>query len=141
MVGSESRRWDVLSSCRSTAAPAVGMTTEENCSTSVARSGNQRVAIHRGAFMAYSSGRVLGLVAGAVALLALPGAPPGDAAWAQAGRTTKIVVPFPPGGGVDVVARVLAEQIGRAQGPAMVIENRPGAGTAIGMDATLRAPP
>ena len=90
--------------------------------------------------MAYSRGRVLGLVAGAVALLALPVALTGDAAWAQAGRTTKIVVPFPPGGGVDVVARVLAEQIGRAQGPAMVIENRPGAGTAIGMDAALRAP-
>ena len=56
----------------------------------------------------------------------------GSAAWAQSGRTIKIVVPFPPGGGVDAVARIMAEQIGRDQGPSMVIENRPGAGTAIG---------
>jgi len=65
----------------------------------------------------------------------------GGAAWAQSTRTIKIVVPFPPGGGVDAVARIMADEIGRAQGPAMVIENRPGAGTAIGADAVLRAPP
>jgi tripartite-type tricarboxylate transporter receptor subunit TctC len=74
----------------------------------------------------------------AAALVGLAVAP-SNGAWAQS-RTIKIVVPFPPGGGVDAVARVLAEQIGRDGGPSMVIENRPGAGTAIAADAVLRAP-
>jgi tripartite-type tricarboxylate transporter receptor subunit TctC len=59
-------------------------------------------------------------------------------AWSQTTRTIKIVVPFPPGGAVDTLARVLAEEIGRA-GPAMVIENRPGAGAVIGTEAVSRA--
>jgi tripartite-type tricarboxylate transporter receptor subunit TctC len=62
-------------------------------------------------------------------------------AWSQATRTIRIVVPFPPGGGNDVMARLLAEQIGRTQGLTMVVENRPGAGTAIGTNAVSRAAP
>ena len=42
--------------------------------------------------------------------------------------TIRIVVPLPAGGGVDVVARQLAEQIGQTQGVTFIIENRPGAG-------------
>jgi tripartite-type tricarboxylate transporter receptor subunit TctC len=85
--------------------------------------------------------RVLQLVAAAAAaLIGASVALSGDA-MAQSARTIKIVVPFPPGGGVDALARIMAEQIGREQGPSMVIENRPGAGTAIGADAVLRAPP
>ncbi len=60
---------------------------------------------------------------------------------AQTTRTIKIVVPFPPGGGNDIVARVLAEQVGRDQGTTIVVENRPGAGTAIGSEAVARAAP
>jgi len=82
-------------------------------------------------------GRLRSLVA-AVILLALSGA--GGSAQT---RTIRIVVPFAPGGGVDVLARVMAEQIGREQGAkhgvTLVVENRPGAGTAIGADAVLRA--
>jgi tripartite-type tricarboxylate transporter receptor subunit TctC len=48
-------------------------------------------------------------------------------------------VPFPAGGGVDLLARLLAEQISWAHGPTMVIENRPGAGTIIGTEAASRA--
>ena len=55
----------------------------------------------------------------------------GGSAGSQTNRTIKIVVAVPPGGNTDIVARVLADQIGRAHGPAMVIENRPGAGSAI----------
>jgi tripartite-type tricarboxylate transporter receptor subunit TctC len=62
-------------------------------------------------------------------------------AHAQSNRTIKLVVPYPPGGTADIVARLLGEQIGRAQGPAVVIENRPGAGTAIGTEAVARAAP
>jgi tripartite-type tricarboxylate transporter receptor subunit TctC len=46
-------------------------------------------------------------------------------------ETIKIIVPISPGGGVDFLARLLAEQIGRAQGLTMVIENRPGAAGVI----------
>jgi tripartite-type tricarboxylate transporter receptor subunit TctC len=62
-------------------------------------------------------------------------------AWVQphAERTIKIVVPYPPGGGTDSVARVLADRIGRAQGLTMLIENRPGASTATGTEALSRA--
>lgn len=64
-----------------------------------------------------------------------------DRAEAQAQRTIKVVVPFAAGGGTDVLARLLAEQIGRAGGPTFVIENRPGAGTVIGTEAVARAEP
>lgn len=62
-------------------------------------------------------------------------------AWSQMARTIKIVVPFPPGGPTDTLARLLAEQIGRAQGLTMVVENRPGAGSVIGTEAVSRAAP
>jgi tripartite-type tricarboxylate transporter receptor subunit TctC len=51
----------------------------------------------------------------------------GHGAWSQTARPIRIVVPYPPGGVTDVLARLLAEQIGRAQGPAIVVENRAGA--------------
>jgi tripartite-type tricarboxylate transporter receptor subunit TctC len=53
----------------------------------------------------------------------------------------RIVVPLPPGGAGDIVARMLADHVGRVQGPTMVIENRPGAGTVIGTEAVARAAP
>jgi tripartite-type tricarboxylate transporter receptor subunit TctC len=73
----------------------------------------------------------------AVTLLTLSG----GAAWSQATRTIRIVVPYAPGGVTDVLARLLAEHIGRAQGPTMLIENRPGASGAIGTEAVSRAAP
>jgi tripartite-type tricarboxylate transporter receptor subunit TctC len=83
----------------------------------------------------------LTLVNGAVAVVLA--ALSGDASWAQPQppKIIKIVVPFPPGGGMDILARVLAEQIGRTQGPTMIVENRPGAGTVIGTEAASRAAP
>jgi tripartite-type tricarboxylate transporter receptor subunit TctC len=65
----------------------------------------------------------------------------GGAAWSQATRTITAIVPYQPGGATDVLARLLAEQIGRAQGPTMLIENRPGASTIIGTEAVSRAAP
>jgi tripartite-type tricarboxylate transporter receptor subunit TctC len=56
-------------------------------------------------------------------------------------RTIKVINPFPPGGTADIIARVLAEQIGRTQGVTMVIEDRPGAGTVIGTELAARAAP
>jgi tripartite-type tricarboxylate transporter receptor subunit TctC len=64
-----------------------------------------------------------------------------EPAVSQTARSVKIVVPLAAGGGADIVARVLAEQIGRAQNVTAVVENRPGAGTAIGTEAVARAAP
>jgi tripartite-type tricarboxylate transporter receptor subunit TctC len=62
-------------------------------------------------------------------------------AWAQATRAIKIVVPFTAGGPNDLLARLMAEQIGRVQGLTIVVENRPGAGAAIGTEAVAPASP
>ena len=64
-----------------------------------------------------------------------------NGAWSQTTRTVKIVVPYAPGGVDDILARLLAEQVGRAGGPTMVIENRPGAGGVIGTEIVARAAP
>jgi tripartite-type tricarboxylate transporter receptor subunit TctC len=65
----------------------------------------------------------------------------GPGASAQTTRTIRLVVPFPPGGPSDTLARLLAEQIGRAQGLTMVVDNRPGGGSVIGTEAVSRAAP
>ena len=62
-------------------------------------------------------------------------------AWSQTTRTIKIVVPVPPGGSPDIVTRLLADEIGRAQGLTIVIEDRPGSGNAIATEAVSRAAP
>src|SRR5262249_42007015 len=62
-------------------------------------------------------------------------------ARSQTARTIRIVVPLPPGGTVDILIRVLGEQIGRTQGVTVLIDNRPGAGTVIGTEAVSRAAP
>src|SRR5436190_7438726 len=72
-----------------------------------------------------------------VAILAVPGGP---GAWSQA-RTIRIVVPYPPGSGPDILSRLMSEQIGRTHGPTVVVENRPGGGTLIGTESVARAAP
>lgn len=54
---------------------------------------------------------------------------------------TKIVVPYPPGGSADVLARLLVDQVSQSQSVPMMIENRPGAGTIIATEAVSRAAP
>jgi tripartite-type tricarboxylate transporter receptor subunit TctC len=56
-------------------------------------------------------------------------------------QTIKIVVPFTPGGGVDVVARVIAPRLGELLGQSVIIENRGGAGGSIGATFVAQAPP
>lgn len=62
-------------------------------------------------------------------------------ASAQAPKAIRVIVPFPPGGPTDTLARLLADQISRAQGATMTIENRPGAGSVIGTEAVSHAAP
>ena len=59
----------------------------------------------------------------------------------QTARTIRIVVPFPAGGSADILARLLGEQINKANGPTVVIENRPGGGASIAYEAVARAAP
>lgn len=57
------------------------------------------------------------------------------------GRTVRLVVPFPPGGAVDILGRLIADRLGPALGQTVVVENRGGAGGLIGADAVAKAPP
>ena len=64
-----------------------------------------------------------------------------EGARSQSTRLIKLVSPTAPGGANDVAARLLADQIGRAEGLTMVVENRPGAGSMIGTEAVSHAAP
>jgi tripartite-type tricarboxylate transporter receptor subunit TctC len=65
-----------------------------------------------------------------------------DKAWAlYPDRIVKIVVPFAPGGGTDVIARTLAQEMAKNLGVTVVIENKPGAGTIIGTQAVAVSEP
>jgi tripartite-type tricarboxylate transporter receptor subunit TctC len=63
-----------------------------------------------------------------------------QAGWSET-TTIKLVVPNPPGASTDILARLLAEQIGRAHGATLIVENRPGAGNIVGSEAVARAAP
>ena len=56
-------------------------------------------------------------------------------------RAIRLIVPFPPGGSNDIVARVVAAQLGERLGHGVVIDNRGGAGGVIGTDMAAKAPP
>jgi tripartite-type tricarboxylate transporter receptor subunit TctC len=58
-----------------------------------------------------------------------------------AGQVTRIVVPFAAGGGTDIIARTLAQEMSKALGGSVIIENKPGAGTIIGTDYVAKAEP
>src|ERR1700680_2696072 len=83
--------------------------------------------------------KLIGILAAVVGVSLL--AMSGHGAVSQTARTIRFVVPFPPGGSGDDLARLLADQIGRAQGVNFVIENRPGAGTIVATEAVSRAAP
>jgi tripartite-type tricarboxylate transporter receptor subunit TctC len=64
------------------------------------------------------------------------------AAWAQAypSRPVRIIVPFGPGGGGDIIARLIAQSLSERLGHPFVIENRPGAATNLAVETVVRAP-
>ncbi|MEP7183262.1 MAG: tripartite tricarboxylate transporter substrate binding protein [Betaproteobacteria bacterium] len=89
--------------------------------------------------MRRSAARQWLMVVGALAV-ALVVAP----ALAQSGypnKTIRIIAPVQPGGGVDLVARTIADRLGRALGVSIVVENQSGGGGVVGSMATARAAP
>lgn len=78
----------------------------------------------------------------AALLLCVAGIGPSAAAdgpWPS--RTVRIIVAQAPGGPPDLIARLIAEPLGRALGVPVVVDNRPGASGIIGVDAAARATP
>jgi tripartite-type tricarboxylate transporter receptor subunit TctC len=65
----------------------------------------------------------------------------GSGAWSQNSRTIRLILPFPPGGPADAMARIVAEKIGASGGPNMVVESHPGAATEIGTEYVFHAAP
>ena len=77
-----------------------------------------------------------------IALLAAPVVAP-SAAFAQGypNKPIRLIVPWPPGQATDLAARIVAEKISQALGQPIVVENKPGAGGAIGTEAVAKAAP
>jgi len=73
--------------------------------------------------------------------LAVLAAGPLRAQGAWPARPVRVVVPFPPGGTTDVIARLVSQRLGTVLGQPFVIENRAGAGGTVGSDLVAKSPP
>jgi tripartite-type tricarboxylate transporter receptor subunit TctC len=76
-----------------------------------------------------------------IVLLALLGFATGVQAQAFPARPVRIIVPFPPGGGADTLARIMAPQLTALWGQQIIIENKPGASGHIGADQVAQSAP
>src|SRR5258706_4845317 len=75
-----------------------------------------------------------------VAIVAVPG---WSAAMAQSypARAIRVIVPFAPGGGTDILVRTIAPRLSEALGQQLVIDNRAGGGSTIGSELATKSPP
>jgi tripartite-type tricarboxylate transporter receptor subunit TctC len=80
----------------------------------------------------------LHLAAGAAAL---PAVPPFARAQTYPAKPVRVIVGFPPGGVFDILARLMGQWLSEQLGQQFIIDNRPGAGSNIGTEAAVRAPP
>src|SRR4051812_36013799 len=56
-------------------------------------------------------------------------------------KPLRLVVPFPPGGGTEPLARIWSQKLSEALGHQVIVDNRPGAGTTIGAEIVAKSPP
>lgn len=73
--------------------------------------------------------------------LLLAGLAGGAMAQSYPARPVTLVVGFPPGGGADAVARIVADKVGKILGQPLLVDNRPGAGTTLASEHVARAAP
>lgn len=85
--------------------------------------------------------KIISLVLAIASLLASPLAAAQSAAQSFPNKPVRFVVPFPPGGGNDILARALAPKMSEILGQQVVIDNRAGAGGNIGADFVAKSPP
>ena len=83
---------------------------------------------------------ITGLVVATIALTAQSQTSGPSAASAYPNKPVKVVVPYPPGGPTDIVARVVFQQVSESTGQQFVIDNRAGGGGNIGAEAVAHAP-
>ncbi|MDB5930674.1 MAG: hypothetical protein JWR60_2381, partial [Polaromonas sp.] len=84
--------------------------------------------------------QLLTLLAAGITLAAAPAAHAQAVSGDWPSKPIRWIVPFPPGGAMDAIARTLGEKAGKALGQPFVIENKPGAGGNIGADFVAKAP-
>ena len=79
------------------------------------------------------------LIAVALALASLVCVAADRPAWSQAARTIRVILTVPPGGSIDILFRLLADQISSTRGQTIIIESRPGAGGTVRITRIVRA--
>jgi tripartite-type tricarboxylate transporter receptor subunit TctC len=85
--------------------------------------------------------RYLNAIGSAAVLSTMPVASLRAQAQGYPQRPVRVIVPFPPGGGTDVIARIAQPRIAEALGGQLIIDNRGGAGGSIGTDVVAKSPP
>lgn len=73
-------------------------------------------------------------------ITAIAGVNPAIAQQSYPAKAVRVVIPYPPGGGNDIIGRIVADDLGKRLGQQMLVDNRPGGSTAIGAEIVARAP-
>jgi tripartite-type tricarboxylate transporter receptor subunit TctC len=82
-----------------------------------------------------------GLSSGLAASLAIPSLARAQAPWPAPGSTIRVVVPFPPAGATDIIARIMGDKLARMWNANVVVDNKAGGGANIGAEFVARAAP